>query len=58
MLPLLTLVQRHLRVTGTPLTRFGRDAVHDPRLVGDLIRGRRVGKKLAARVIAHIESQS
>lgn len=58
MLPLLTLIQRHLRQTGTPPTRFGREAAGDPRLVGDLRLGRRVGNKLAARVIAYIEGRS
>lgn len=58
MLPLLTVIQRHLRETGTPPTRFGREAVCDPRLVGDLRRGRCPGPKLAARVIAHIEARS
>jgi len=58
MLPLLTVIQRHLHRTGIPPTRFGREAVGDPRLVGDLRRGRHVGEKLAARVIAHIEGRS
>jgi RNA 3'-terminal phosphate cyclase len=58
MTPLLNIVQRHLRKTGIPPTRFGREAAHDPRLVEDLRNGRAVGQKLAARVIAYIEAQS
>jgi hypothetical protein len=56
--PLLNIVQRHLRKTGIPPTRFGREAAQDPRLVGDLRNGRAVGQKLAARVIAYIEARS
>lgn len=55
---LLATIQRHLRATGMPPTRFGREAARDPRLVGDLRRGRTAGPKLAARVIAYIEAQS
>ncbi len=33
-------IQRYLRVTGMPPCVFGRRAVNDPRLVGDLRRGR------------------
>jgi hypothetical protein len=55
---LLMIISKHLRASGTPPTRFGRDAAGDPRLVGDLRRGRRVGPKLAARVIAYIEQRT
>jgi hypothetical protein len=54
---LFTIVSNHLRDTGTPPTRFGRDAAGDPRLFTDLRRGRAVGPKLAARVIAYIGQQ-
>ena len=52
---LLRRIEAHLRRTGTPHTRFGRDAVRDPRLVHDMRNGRTVGPKVIARVIAHIE---
>jgi hypothetical protein len=33
-------IERFLRNTGMPWTKFGRLAVHDPRFVGDLRNGR------------------
>lgn len=53
---LLSKIENHLRATGIPPTRFGRDAVRDPRLVFDLRNGREPGEKLSARVIAHLEA--
>ncbi len=53
---LLQQIERHLRRTGMPPTRFGREAVHDPRLVRDLKRGREPGAQLAARVRAYLEA--
>ena len=55
---LLLKIERHLRRTGMPPTRFGREAARDPRLVCDLRRGRSVGDRLAARVLAYIEQAS
>lgn len=55
---LLRRVEIYLRRTGTPPTRFGRDAVRDPRLVHDLRQGRTVGDRLAARVLAYIEARA
>lgn len=57
MTPLFATIQRHLRATGIPPTRFGREAVRDPRLIGDMRRGRTIGPKLAARILAYIESR-
>ncbi len=37
---LLAKVERFLRKSGVPPTRFGREAVRDPRFVFDLRRGR------------------
>ena len=37
---LLREIERFLRDTGMPWTKFGRLAVHDPRFVGDLRNGR------------------
>jgi hypothetical protein len=48
----LTKIERYLRATKLPETKFGRLAVHDPRLVGDLRRGRRLGERVKARVDA------
>jgi hypothetical protein len=47
---LLIEIDRYLRTTAMPVTKFGRLAVNDPRLVGDLRRGRQLGKKVTARV--------
>jgi hypothetical protein len=49
---LLVEIDRYLRRTGMPPTRFGREAVNDPRLVGDL----RLGRQPRARVRARIEA--
>lgn len=51
---LLIEIDRYLRRTGTPPTTFGRRAVNDPRLVGDMRRGRMPGPSVAARVEALI----
>jgi hypothetical protein len=51
-------IDRYLRATRMPPTRFGRLAVNDPRLVGDLQRGRHVGQRLVARIEAFIEQSS
>lgn len=52
---LLQMVRQHLKVTGTPASRFGREAIGDPRLVHDLDQGRECRPVTAARVLAHIE---
>lgn len=53
---LLRRIETHLRRYGTTATRFGREAVRDPRLVHDLRRGREPGAKLARRVGLYIEA--
>ena len=50
-------IERYLRASGMPPTRFGRDAVRDPRLVFDLRRGREVGSALAGRIAAYLDRQ-
>lgn len=47
---LLFKIQNYLGRTGMPETRFGRLAANDPRLVGDLRRGRQPGERMTARV--------
>jgi hypothetical protein len=49
---LLVEIDRYLRRTGIPPTTFGRRAVNDPRLVGDMRRGRLPGAGVRARVEA------
>jgi len=47
-------IQRFLHRTGLPPTAFGRRAINDPRLVGDMKRGRELRPATAARVAAYI----
>jgi hypothetical protein len=54
---MLWVVERHLRRSGTAPTRFGREAIGDPRLVFDLRRGRELRVATARRVLAFIERQ-
>ena len=53
---LLSEIEKYLRASGTPPTRFGRRAVRDPRLVHDLRHGREAGWKLTKRVMTYLES--
>lgn len=57
MSPIVRTIERHLRVTGQPPTRFGREAVGDPRLVGDLKNGREPGSMITARILAFIAAR-
>lgn len=50
-------VEKFLRRTGMPATKFGRLAVNDPRFVLDLRLGREPRSHTAARVIAFIAAQ-
>lgn len=50
-MPTLRKIERFLRDTGMAPTRFGRDAVRDPRLVFDM----RNGREPSARTIRRIE---
>ena len=54
MTALLIIIDRYLRKTRLPPTKFGRLAVNDPRLVSDIRSGRSVGPKLRARIEAFI----
>lgn len=47
-------IKSYCRRAEMPPTKFGRLAVNDPRLVGDLARGRRPGRSVEARVRALI----
>lgn len=53
-MPPLVKIDRYLRRTNMAPTRFGRLAVNDPRLVGDLRRGRHPGQRIIARIDAFI----
>jgi hypothetical protein len=52
---LLYRIERHLRASRTPPTRFGREAVHDPRFVFDLRLGREPGPEVTSRVAAYLD---
>jgi hypothetical protein len=47
---LLRKIRKYCDATGLPPTKFGRLAVNDPRLVGDLERGREPRAPMIARV--------
>ncbi len=47
---LLRRVEKFLERTGMPVTKFGRLAAHDPRLVGDLRNGREPRSAMVRRV--------
>lgn len=47
---LLQRIDRFLAESGLPPSLFGRQAVHDPRLVSDLRNGREAGTRMIARV--------
>ena len=48
-------IDRYLRQTGMPMSKFGRLAVGDPRLVHDLRLGRQPRASMVARIEAFIE---
>jgi hypothetical protein len=48
--PDLSTILRYLKATGLTETKFGRLAVHDPRLIGDMRRGRRLGRRVQTKV--------
>ncbi|WP_322963842.1 hypothetical protein [Sphingomonas fuzhouensis] len=54
---LLGVIDRYLKTSHMPETKFGRLAVNDPRLVSDLRRGREPGQEMIARVNAFIAGQ-
>lgn len=51
---LLRAIERHISRHGIAPTRFGRDAVGDPRLVHDLRRGREPGRRMVERVTRYM----
>jgi hypothetical protein len=51
-------IERYLRKTEMPPTRFGRLAVNDPRLVGDMRKGREPGPRVLARIEAFLAQGS
>ncbi len=49
-------VERFLRDSDMPATKFGRLAAHDPRLVLDMRMGREVGPALREKILTFIKS--
>ena len=54
---LLRRIERYLKSSGTAATRFGREAVRDPRLVHDLRRGREPGSAMSARISNYLDTR-
>jgi len=54
---LLRRIEHHLKRSGTPATRFGRDCVHDPRFVFDLRNGREPRPGTEFRVAAYLDAR-
>ena len=52
-----TVIEKYLRYSGTPPTRFGREAVGDPRFVLDLRNGREPRETTVRKVAAYIAAQ-
>ena len=52
---LLREIEKFLRSSSVPATRFGRDALNDPRFVFDLRRGREPRAETVARVVDFLE---
>ncbi len=57
-MPILYLVEKFLRRTDIPATRFGRLVAKDPRLVSDLRNGREVGTNLRCKIECFINNFS
>lgn len=55
---LLSSIEKYLRRSGTPPTRFGREAVGDPRFVLDLRNGREPRPATVRRVSAYLTRQA
>jgi hypothetical protein len=54
---LLPRVERYLKASGVPPTRFGRDVARDPRLVFDMRRGRDPKRRMRDRLNAYLDAQ-
>ncbi|WP_353205743.1 hypothetical protein [Sphingomonas sp.] len=50
-------IDRYLKATAMPRTKFGRLAVRDPRLVDDLRRGREPGPRMVRRIEAFLAAR-
>lgn len=57
MIQLLERIERYMKTSRTPPTRFGREAVRDPRFVFDLRNGRRPRGATVRRVSAYLDAR-
>ena len=48
-------INRYLKATAMPPTKFGRLAVNDPRLVHDMHNGRQLGRAITRRIERFID---
>jgi 2,4-dienoyl-CoA reductase-like NADH-dependent reductase (Old Yellow Enzyme family) len=48
-------IEHFMKIRKVPPTRFGREALNDPRLVFDLRRGREMGKRTRGRIEAYLK---
>lgn len=53
---LLQRIERHLKRSGMPVSKFGREAMRDPRFVSDLRRGRELRPATETRVRAWLDA--
>ncbi len=54
---LLQRIEKHLRARRMPPTRFGREAVGDPKFVFELRDGREPRSRTVARVLRYLDAQ-
>ena len=54
---LLRRIERYLKRSGTPPTRFGREVVRDPRFVFDLRSGREPRNSVRRRVVTYLDER-
>jgi hypothetical protein len=48
-------IERFMKIRQVAPTRFGREALNDPRFVFDLRRGRTIGKRTRGRIEAYLK---
>ena len=53
---LLRAIEIYCERTGMTPTRFGREALGDPMLIRDLLRGRELRPRTLARLLAHLQA--
>jgi hypothetical protein len=49
-------IELYLKRSGTPPTRFGREACRDPHLLKDIRNGRILGDRVAAKITTYLEA--